>query len=396
MESKNKKNKKARKAIAPFYYERLEWAMRCRQDLTAHERIILVIMAMLCDNEKPTETWISRGYIAQMAGAGVKLTTVGRAINVLVAKNLIRRRVYAREGVYEKVRTIMNWALISRDQFKLEEPPQNGRAEDDALEPFEPLPLAAAGDAERDAPGFDDTDLDLTEVEEALGTSPGVAGKSNPKTTPKTNTTPKTTPKNGQPLEFDDSNFYVDEPPKPAKATLSATAIKVLQKLMPLVRQRGSAHAHLEQADGAPWFNSDFVDHCKAEGMEAVPVTLKVGDDAHTIVECVRIAAPFPEYVAKRLSEHTGQRITPRETATFSRFEKGPDAYSVLEYALCTESWCSLLKKADAPAGLLFKHFEAIRQGWLDEGGFFFGPLKPEDAQQSTQDAAANQQTPAA
>jgi hypothetical protein len=92
-------------------------------------------------------------------------------------------------------------------------------------------------------------------------------------------------------------------------------------------------------------------------------VQIKVDDDPVTVLDLIRIALPLPEYVAKRLSEHTGRRITRTETQRFSRFEDGADLYSIVEYALVTESWCSLLKKADAPVGLLFKVFRIYPPG---------------------------------
>ncbi|MCU1314408.1 MAG: hypothetical protein JWM54_2165 [Acidobacteriaceae bacterium] len=156
--------------------------------------------------------------------------------------------------------------------------------------------MAGADDAESDAPGFDDTDIDLTEVEEALGTSPEVPAKS--------------TPKSRQPLEFDESNLYVDEPPKPSKATLSATATMVLQEMMPRVRQRGSAHPSLEQADGTAWFNGDFVDHCKAEAAVAVPGTSKLmmtpipSWSSHLFRRTPSSPAPRAREVVERLDVH--------------------------------------------------------------------------------------------
>jgi hypothetical protein len=119
--------------------------------------------------------------------------------------------------------------------------------------------------------------------------------------------------------------------------------------------------------------------HCKREGLVTATVVakLKIVDDDRTW-ELARIALPFPEYVAKRLSEHTGRQLTPSETKNFSRCENGADPYSVLEYALVTESWCTLLRNADTPAGLLFSTFEGIRQSWLDDGGYHLSAPDPD------------------
>jgi hypothetical protein len=138
-------------------------------------------------------------------------------------------------------------------------------------------------------------------------------------------------------------------------------------------------------------FSDELAAKFKEYGLVATLVTVKIQDEQRPSVECVRIALPFPEYVAKRLSEHTGREVTPRETGNFTRFETGPHPYFALEYGLATESWCTMLKKADAPAGLLFRCFERIRQGWLDEGGYFYPAPQPEteaNAEQATQDAS--------
>ncbi|MEA2791142.1 MAG: hypothetical protein QOG73_3548 [Acetobacteraceae bacterium] len=66
----------------------------------------------------------------------------------------------------------------------------------------------------------------------------------------------------------------------------------------------------------------------------------------------------------------------------------------MLEYALATEKWCTHIRNADKPAGLLFSSFELIREIWSDAGGFWY--QKPEAdhviaAEQPTQAATANQ-----
>jgi hypothetical protein len=48
-------------------------------------------------------------------------------------------------------------------------------------------------------------------------------------------------------------------------------------------------------------------------------------------------------------------------------------------------------QESRCPRCLLFRCFERIRQGWLDEGGYFYPAPQPEteaNAEQATQDAS--------
>jgi hypothetical protein len=354
--------KKERRAIKPLYYERVEWAAKCRHGLSATERMVLMILAMKCDNTKPTESKVSRGYIAGITCLGLR--TVDRALRVLVEKKLIKRNIYHRHGVYEKKRTILEWAVIQRDQFVYVTPKNEAKEEDAKPEPSDPLPSTDTK--------IDDFEIDMgdmAEVDEALTVGPGTEPKT--KATPKTETKPNARAK----LDFNDSGLYLDGPVKEYRLTEGEESY--LGWLLPMAKREGPVHPEADQGEGL-WLNDAVITHCKREGLVATTIVAKVKLGNDQTWELARIALPFPEYVAMRLSEHTGKRIAPRETKNFSRYEDGADPYSVLEYALVTESWCTHLRNADKPAGLLFSTFEDIRQSWLDHGGYHLNAPDPD------------------
>ncbi|MDB6083149.1 MAG: Helix-turn-helix domain [Acetobacteraceae bacterium] len=260
--------------------------MMCRHGLSASQRLVLMVIASRCNNAKPYESKISRAWIAEVSG--VSIATVDRAIKVLVAKKLIQRNIWKRSGKYLKKRTILEWAAIQRDQLSFKEPESAEAAADAALELFEslaadlalkPFETLPTGDAEQDdadlddADDDDDLDLDPSEVEEAL--EPKTTPVTTPKTTrkPKPQTTPKTAPR--QPLQFDDTGLYDDEPKsKPSTAKLSELAREILDGPEGMVSQalsKGAYYTHVDLEEGK-WFDEQAAAYCQKHGLVTAEV----------------------------------------------------------------------------------------------------------------------------
>jgi DNA-binding MarR family transcriptional regulator len=398
---KKKWSTKQQKQVPPYYRQRMSWAMMARHGLSASQRLVLMVIASRCNNAKPYESKISRAWVAEVAG--VSIATVDRAIKALVDKKLIQRNIWKRSSKYVRKRTILEWAAIQRDQLCFKEPESAEAAADAALEPRESVAADAAlkpheilppGDAEQDADLDDDDldDLDLNVVEDAL------EPKTAPKATPKTMTTKPPTTTSRKPLQYDDTRLYDDEPQsKPSTAKLSERAIIVLtgpDGMVALAQARGADFERVDDEVDGSWFDAHAAAYCKKHGLVAAQVEHKRADGSTGTN--IRVALPFPDYVAKRLSEHSGKRVPPTATATFRRFESGPDPYCVLEYALATENWCTLIRNARTPGGLLYSQFEPISEQWSDAGGFWYETPVAVAAQQPSPDAAAQPPTAAA
>jgi hypothetical protein len=122
-------------------------------------------------------------------------------------------------------------------------------------------------------------------------------------------------------------------------------------------------------------------DYCVANGLTVGPVKArwKQDDGSFSEEESLRIALPLNEYAARRLSEHSGREVTPRDTAHLEK-KGGADPYSILEYALVTPTWCDILKAADLPAGKLMVMWDKLVEGWTADGA---GVMLPPDKEQA-------------
>ena len=381
------------KSVAPHHSDRTEMAMRTRHGLKSTARMVLVELAMRCDKTKPNEASVAVEYLRQKIGGDKR--TINAALKTLIDKKLIERDMDPGGNPEVARRTIINWALIMQDQF--EYVPKNTRqeqkcAEADAklkgFDPWAPVPWYKTSaqdevtegdpvvDAETDAADqavLSDPIFDLSgEVPAKSAASPAAtAVKSTseyddePQVRALTHKMPATKPK--PPVN-----------PAPKKPALDPQQIGVLREVMLKAKEFGSYHFTYENIDFAA-----ATEYFAKESLKLAWVDLKMKDGS--VVRSMRLAPPINEYAARRLSDESGKVIRPNDLTTLLR-KKG-ELYSILEYALCTESWCTWLKsKADKPAGWLIAKWESkegkpgIAEAWENEGGFWYDVPKKEES----------------
>jgi hypothetical protein len=122
-------------------------------------------------------------------------------------------------------------------------------------------------------------------------------------------------------------------------------------------------------------------DYCVANGLtaELVKTRWKRNDGSFSERDCIRLALPLNEYAARRLSEHSGREVTPKDTAHLAK-KGGANPYSILEYALVTPTWCDILKAADLPAGRFMVIWDKLVEGWTADGAWVVLPPNQEQA----------------
>jgi hypothetical protein len=128
----------------------------------------------------------------------------------------------------------------------------------------------------------------------------------------------------------------------------------------------GAVYCEPEELSG-PW--AMLEDYSVANGLtvKLVKTRWKQDDGSFSEEDCIRIALPLNEYAARRLSEHSGRKVTSKDTAHLEK-KGGADPYSILEYALVTSTWCDILKAADLPAGKLMVMWDKLVERWTADG----------------------------
>lgn len=103
-------------SVRPHWGERGRMALWCRKELSPTQRLVLAALADLCIHDRPTEV-IKLSVQSFAVITGFDRKAVGKAMQVLVDKGLVKRRLDGRNAWRKKRKTSINWALIRENQL---------------------------------------------------------------------------------------------------------------------------------------------------------------------------------------------------------------------------------------------------------------------------------------
>jgi hypothetical protein len=137
--------------------------------------------------------------------------------------------------------------------------------------------------------------------------------------------------------------------------TLSYRGHVLLQALIEITRRSGSA------------FSGDYDRLTEDDEETIVEVCEKWGIEVAMTSRGYLLTLPLHECAALRLTHASGKYVAPSNCKGLAGKESD-DHYSVIEYGLATESWATIIRKADYPIAMLMKHFSAIQESWIEHG----------------------------
>lgn len=349
--------------------------VRDAEGLSAREKSYLNVLATTCGGKgvdhDPALTFIGDHEVA--AGSATSMSVVKAARRDLMSKDRLIIKRWQRD-LYSWF-TSVDWLKLREYSYKWQamlRKEAEAKSHPAAIQP--PAEITAEEQAVLDdldvAPGHEKTSATMVKVStnypkpSATVTAPAENTSDLDDAAPKG---PGTALRQESPKTF---TFERDEPAAPIddceasslektkdqpQLTLSYRGHVLLQALIEITLRSGAA------------FSGDYDRLTEDDEETVVEVCDKWGIEVAITSRGYRLTLPLHECASLRLTHASGKFIAPSNCIHLARKES-EDHYAVMEYALATESWATIIRTVDSPIGLLMSKFSAIQESWIEHG----------------------------
>lgn len=350
--------------------------VRDAEGLTAREKSYLNVLATTCGGKgvgyDPALTFIGDHEVA--AGSATSLSVVKAARKHLMSEDHLIVRHWQRS--LTSWFTSVDWLKLRNYSYKWQAMLRQ-EAEDAAHPPAAVRPPVVTTAEEQAV--LDDLDVQPPTEKPSATTVKDSTEKPKPSVeadasvedmSDLVDAAPKRSDAAQQPVSPKSFTFEMDEPVAPEddcassslettedepQLTLSYRGHVLLQALIDITRRSGAA------------FSGDYDRLTEDDKETVVEVCEKWGIEVALTSRGYRLTLPLHECAALRLTHASGKFVAPSNCKNLAGKESD-DHYSVIEYALATESWATLIREANAPIAMLMKEFSAIQESWTAHG----------------------------